>query len=144
MNNTPCPKYLLPYADIWQKNHKEAILAWFKDAKFGLFLHYGLYSLLHRHEWVMFHDKIPLVKYEQLATQFTAQESATAAALARHLVQRDDIAKQVYHHAHRYEEDGSEQIFYALDELRHAFAFNCFREDGTHDEGSKCAGEAGK
>ena len=43
MTVTPCPKYLLPYADLWQKNHKEAILAWFKDAKFGLFLHYGLY-----------------------------------------------------------------------------------------------------
>ena len=50
MTATPCPKYLLPYADLWQKNHKEAILAWFKDAKYGLFLHYGLYSLLHRHE----------------------------------------------------------------------------------------------
>ena len=72
MTATPCPKYLLPYADLWQKNHKEAILAWFKDAKFGLFLHYGLYSLLHRHEWTMFMDKIPLAKYEQLATQFTA------------------------------------------------------------------------
>ena len=32
---------------LWQKNHKEAILAWFKNAKFGLFLHYGLYSLLY-------------------------------------------------------------------------------------------------
>ena len=86
MNNTSCPKYLLPYADIWQKNHKEAILAWFQDAKFGLFLHYGLYSLLHRHEWVMFQDKIPLAKYEQLATQFTAHhfdaEAITDLALA--------------------------------------------------------------
>ena len=64
MNSTPCPKYLLPYADIWQKNHKEAILAWFKDAKFGLFLHYGLYSLLHRHEWVIVEEKAEFRVFE--------------------------------------------------------------------------------
>ena len=27
---------------------------WFREARFGLFIHYGLYSLLGRHEWVQY------------------------------------------------------------------------------------------
>ncbi|MBN1864090.1 MAG: alpha-L-fucosidase [Victivallales bacterium] len=27
--------------------------AWFRDARFGMFIHWGLYSLLGRGEWVM-------------------------------------------------------------------------------------------
>lgn len=46
---------------------------WFRDAKFGLFMHYGLYSLLGRGEWVQFHEKIPVKEYEQLKNQFTAK-----------------------------------------------------------------------
>lgn len=47
-------------------------LAWFKTAQFGLFLHYGLYSLLGRGEWVQFHEQIPVAEYAHLAEQFTA------------------------------------------------------------------------
>ena len=36
---------------------------WFKDAKFGLFIHWGVYSLLGKGEWVMEHDKLPIVEY---------------------------------------------------------------------------------
>ncbi|MCL2433119.1 MAG: alpha-L-fucosidase [Clostridia bacterium] len=46
----------------------------FADAKYGLFLHYGLYSLLQKHEWVQFNDKIPLNEYERLAQRFTAEK----------------------------------------------------------------------
>ncbi len=44
-----------------------------KNAKFGLFMHYGLYSLLGRHEWVMYREKIPLPDYEKLKDSFTAK-----------------------------------------------------------------------
>lgn len=67
-----CPKYLEPYAAIWEKDPRQANLEWFKDAKYGLFLHYGLYSLLHQNEWAMRNNKIPLAEYEKLAEQFTA------------------------------------------------------------------------
>jgi len=47
-------------------------LKWFREARFGLFMHYGLYSLLGRGEWVMFHDRISIADYAGLKDQFTA------------------------------------------------------------------------
>lgn len=43
---------------------------WFQDAKFGLFIHWGVYSVRGEGEWVMNDKKIPLAEYEQLAPQF--------------------------------------------------------------------------
>ena len=43
---------------------------WFKDAKFGLFIHWGVYSLLRKGEWVMERDKIPIVEYARLPSLF--------------------------------------------------------------------------
>jgi len=34
---------------------------WFHNARFGMFVHYGLYSMLGRSEWVMFRKRIPPV-----------------------------------------------------------------------------------
>ena len=45
-------------------------LQWFQDAKFGMFIHWGLYSLLARGEWVMHNEKIPVSEYEPLVEQF--------------------------------------------------------------------------
>ena len=45
-------------------------LQWFQDARFGMFIHWGLYSLLARGEWVMHHEKIPVLEYEALVQQF--------------------------------------------------------------------------
>ncbi len=43
---------------------------WFQDAKFGLFVHWGIYSLLQRGEWVMNNEGITVEEYETLAPQF--------------------------------------------------------------------------
>lgn len=48
-------------------------LEWFRDAGFGLFMHYGLYSLLGRGEWVQLHEKIPVAEYEKLKGDFSAK-----------------------------------------------------------------------
>ncbi|MGC9004719.1 MAG: alpha-L-fucosidase [bacterium] len=45
-------------------------LAWWKEAKFGMFIHWGVYSILGRGEWVMFNEKIPIPEYEKLYPQF--------------------------------------------------------------------------
>lgn len=45
---------------------------WFVEARFGLFIHYGLYSLLGRGEWVMNRESIPREEYRALARRFTA------------------------------------------------------------------------
>ncbi len=67
-----CPAYLKRYEGIWKTDPHQANLAWFREAKYGLFLHYGLYSLLHKEAWVQFTDRIPVAEYEKLARQFTA------------------------------------------------------------------------
>ena len=34
-------------------------MRWCKEARFGMFVHFGLYSLLGRHEWAMATECIP-------------------------------------------------------------------------------------
>jgi alpha-L-fucosidase len=42
-------------------------LRWHKEARFGMFIHWGLYSQVGRNEWVMNLERIPLAEYEKLA-----------------------------------------------------------------------------
>jgi len=42
----------------------------FEDKKFGLFIHWGVYSLLGKGEWVMNNDKIPIREYAKLPPRF--------------------------------------------------------------------------
>ncbi len=50
--------------------------AWFHQARFGLFVHYGLYALPGRGEWVMFNERIPAAEYAQLAQAFDPKPGA--------------------------------------------------------------------
>ena len=43
---------------------------WFEQARFGTFIHWGIYSLLGDGEWVMQNDHFTGPQYEQLAAQF--------------------------------------------------------------------------
>lgn len=45
-------------------------LNWFQDIRFGMFIHWGLYSILAKHEWIMHMDRIPVPEYEKLFPQF--------------------------------------------------------------------------
>lgn len=45
-------------------------LAWFRDARFGVFLHWGLYSVLGRNEWSQYLDRFSTAEYETLADRF--------------------------------------------------------------------------
>ena len=42
-------------------------LAWFRQARFGMFIHWGLYAQMGRHEWAMEIEHWPLHEYEKLA-----------------------------------------------------------------------------
>jgi alpha-L-fucosidase len=64
------PKYLENHADLWKKDPHAANLAWFGQTRWGLFMHYGLYSQLGRGEWVMFQEQIPVSEYEKLFETF--------------------------------------------------------------------------
>ncbi|HOF40384.1 MAG TPA: alpha-L-fucosidase [Candidatus Hydrogenedentes bacterium] len=43
---------------------------WFEDARFGLFIHWGVYSVPGRGEWVMEVEGIPIVEYDKFAREF--------------------------------------------------------------------------
>lgn len=51
----------------------EEDLAWWRSAKLGMFIHWGLYSILGRGEWVMHNEKIPAEEYAKLAGEFNPQ-----------------------------------------------------------------------
>lgn len=46
----------------------------FQDMKFGLFIHWGIYSILGDGEWVMHNKNIPYDSYKRLASFFNPQE----------------------------------------------------------------------
>jgi alpha-L-fucosidase len=43
---------------------------WYRDAGFGMFIHWGVYSQLGQGEWVMQNQKLPVTTYEWLAGTF--------------------------------------------------------------------------
>ena len=77
------PSYLEGYEEIYAMDPRRAAIQYFRDAKFGLFIHYGLYSLLEGYwqgvhsrpaEWVQLRGKIRVKEYEKLADRFTAEK----------------------------------------------------------------------
>jgi len=49
-------------------------LKWWQESRFGMFIHWGLYAQLGRHEWVMNRERIPLTEYEKLAATWKPKE----------------------------------------------------------------------
>ena len=43
---------------------------WFRHDRFGMFIHFGLYALPARHEWVKSYEKIPEDKYNTYFEDF--------------------------------------------------------------------------
>ena len=43
---------------------------WFQNARFGLFVHWGVYSVLGDGEWVLNNRKLTLTEYDKVAAQF--------------------------------------------------------------------------
>lgn len=75
------PPHLEGYEEEYEASPRNAALSWFEDAGFGLFLHYGLYSLLGDGEWVQYDERIPPAEYALLRDYFTA-EGFDAGAIA--------------------------------------------------------------
>jgi len=43
---------------------------WFNQARFGMFIHWGVYAIPARGEWVRLIERIPSTEYEALAREF--------------------------------------------------------------------------
>ncbi|HXA67075.1 MAG TPA: alpha-L-fucosidase [Bryobacteraceae bacterium] len=78
---------------------REQRMKWWHDARFGMFIHWGLYSVAGRHEWVMENEAIPVAEYEQLAKRFTPQPNAARAwaKLARQAGQKYMVMTTKHH-----------------------------------------------
>ncbi len=52
---------------IWDEteSEKEARLAWWTEARFGMFIHWGIYAQAARHEWVKKNERIPDQEYQK-------------------------------------------------------------------------------
>ena len=49
---------------------KEQRMEWWKDARFGMFIHFGLYSEAARHEWVKSNEGMTNEQYQKYFEQF--------------------------------------------------------------------------
>ena len=71
--------YKGPYDDETAKQ-RDARMAWWREARFGLFIHWGIYSVpagTHKGEqvenigeWIMHYGQIPVAEYQQYSKQF--------------------------------------------------------------------------
>ena len=85
-------KYYDAWLDMHQSPEKQAAMAWYKEARFGMFIHWGVYSQAAGSwkgmriedspikgprvaEWLMFTFQIPREEYREFAKQFNPDKS---------------------------------------------------------------------
>ena len=75
------PSYLRNYGGRHRGNPHGAALEWFRDAQFGLFIHYGPNSLVSmmgsrvaRNDWLQYREKLSVAEYARVAQQFVADK----------------------------------------------------------------------
>ena len=78
---------------------RERRMKWWHEARFGMFIHWGLYSVLGRHEWVMENEGIPVAEYEQIAKRFKPKANAARdwARLAKQAGQKYMVMTTKHH-----------------------------------------------
>jgi len=78
---------------------RERRMKWWHEARFGMFIHWGLYSTLGRHEWAMENEAIPVAEYQQLAKTFKPQPNSARAwaKLARQAGQKYMVMTTKHH-----------------------------------------------
>lgn len=77
-----------PIQDSETPEQKNARMEWFREARFGMFIHWGLYSILAGRwdgkevsgigEWIMNSASIPVAQYQSLAARFNPTEFSAA------------------------------------------------------------------
>lgn len=58
------------------ENTRDERMAWWREARFGIFIHYGLYAIPARGEWAIAQNGYPMKEYEKLADSFMPKENA--------------------------------------------------------------------
>jgi alpha-L-fucosidase len=83
----------------YQETTRERRIRWWQDAKFGMFIHWGLYSSIGHQEWVMESEGIPIPQYELLAKHWKPSPNAARewARLARQAGQKYMVLTAKHH-----------------------------------------------
>lgn len=63
----------------FNREEYEKRIVWFREARFGLFVHYGLYSIPAMGEWLRSNEEVPPEDYEHYISDFTAEHCDPAA-----------------------------------------------------------------
>ena len=81
---TPDPEHPVSSIPGETKEQRDARMAWWRDARFGMFIHWGVYSVPAGYyngkpvkdigEWIMNRGKIPMAEYQKFAKDFTADK----------------------------------------------------------------------
>ncbi len=88
-----------PAAQLGPPPDHERRMRWWHEAKFGMFIHWGLYSVIGRHEWAMEVEGIPIPQYEILAKHFNPKPNAASdwARLAKQAGQKYMVMTTKHH-----------------------------------------------
>lgn len=76
----------VPSREEYEAKHAqthERRIAWWREAKFGLFIHYGIYSCYGRGEWIKLREGISREEYIRTANERMTYKSGTADEWAR-------------------------------------------------------------
>ena len=89
----------MPAMYTYDKKEHEERMSWFKEARFGLFIHWGLYSISGKGEWERSDGRLPAQPYEGRIADFTASryEPREWARLARRAGMRYAVLTTKHH-----------------------------------------------
>ena len=65
-----------PEYERWTAETRDRRMDWWRQARYGMFVHYGLFSTVGRHEWGMVQENWPIEEYEKLADNFNPKPGA--------------------------------------------------------------------
>ena len=66
----PTPQLTAQWAPLATDPNAQNRIQWWKDARVGLFVHWGVYSIPGRGEWIQWVEQIPTREYAKLMAQF--------------------------------------------------------------------------
>ena len=66
----PSPYVVAQWAPLATDANAQTRIAWWREARVGLFMHWGLYAIPARGEWVQWEEQIPTTEYAKLMAEF--------------------------------------------------------------------------
>ena len=72
----PLPPPPFGLSEVRTGPEAEHRVAWWREARFGMFIHFGVYAVAGRGEWARFSEQIPQREYARLADRFTPDPKA--------------------------------------------------------------------